>query len=154
MECLERREVLLRGAAAAGILLLDKVLGPMVLLVASFFPFQTAYYLNGHSFNAESDSFVAKGCRLATGLSAHAPAQRAGAQRLRALAHPSRFAIDRNPMHWSRSSCPPIGGCPPEAESHERAPIGGAPASTRSFRSAGGTSTEASGLRNDSPACA
>ncbi len=28
----------------------DEVLGPMVLLVASFFPFQTAYYLNGHSF--------------------------------------------------------------------------------------------------------
>jgi hypothetical protein len=28
----------------------DEALGPMVLLVASFFPFQTAYYLNGHSF--------------------------------------------------------------------------------------------------------
>jgi len=28
----------------------DEVLGPMVLLVASFFPFQTAYYLTGHSF--------------------------------------------------------------------------------------------------------
>lgn len=28
----------------------DEVPGPMVLLVASFFPFQTAYYLNGHSF--------------------------------------------------------------------------------------------------------
>ena len=28
----------------------DEVLGPMVLLVASFFPFQTAYYLNAHSF--------------------------------------------------------------------------------------------------------
>jgi hypothetical protein len=28
----------------------DEVLGPMVLLVGSFFPFQTAYYLNGHSF--------------------------------------------------------------------------------------------------------
>jgi len=28
----------------------DEVLGPMVLLVASFFPFQTTYYLNGHSF--------------------------------------------------------------------------------------------------------
>ncbi len=28
----------------------DEVLGPMVLLVASFFPFQTADYLNGHSF--------------------------------------------------------------------------------------------------------
>jgi len=28
----------------------DEVLGPMVLLVASFFPFRTAYYLNGHSF--------------------------------------------------------------------------------------------------------
>ena len=28
----------------------DEALGPMVLLVGSFFPFQTAYYLNGHSF--------------------------------------------------------------------------------------------------------
>ena len=28
----------------------DEVLGPMVLLVASFFPFRTTYYLNGHSF--------------------------------------------------------------------------------------------------------
>ena len=28
----------------------DEVLGPMVVRVASFFPFQTAYYLNGHSF--------------------------------------------------------------------------------------------------------
>ena len=28
----------------------DEVLGPMVLLVASFFPFQATYYLNGHSF--------------------------------------------------------------------------------------------------------
>jgi hypothetical protein len=28
----------------------DAVLGPMVVLVGSFFPFQTAYYLNGHSF--------------------------------------------------------------------------------------------------------
>ena len=28
----------------------DEALGPMVLRVASFFPFQTAYYLNGHSF--------------------------------------------------------------------------------------------------------
>jgi len=28
----------------------DHVLGPMVLRVASFFPFQTTYYLNGHSF--------------------------------------------------------------------------------------------------------
>ncbi len=28
----------------------DKVLGPMVMRVASFFPFQTTYYLNGHSF--------------------------------------------------------------------------------------------------------
>jgi hypothetical protein len=28
----------------------DAVLGPMVMRVASFFPFQTAYYLNGHSF--------------------------------------------------------------------------------------------------------
>jgi len=27
----------------------DEVLGPMVLRVASFFPFQTTYYLNGHS---------------------------------------------------------------------------------------------------------
>ena len=28
----------------------DAALGPMVVRVASFFPFQTAYYLNGHSF--------------------------------------------------------------------------------------------------------
>ena len=28
----------------------EKVLGPMVIRVASFFPFQTTYYLNGHSF--------------------------------------------------------------------------------------------------------
>lgn len=28
----------------------DEVLGPMVIRVASFFPFQTSYYLNGHSF--------------------------------------------------------------------------------------------------------
>ena len=28
----------------------DEALGPMVVRVASFFPFQTTYYLNGHSF--------------------------------------------------------------------------------------------------------
>ena len=28
----------------------DEVLGPMVMRVASFFPFRTTYYLNGHSF--------------------------------------------------------------------------------------------------------
>ena len=28
----------------------DETLGPMVMRVASFFPFQTTYYLNGHSF--------------------------------------------------------------------------------------------------------
>ena len=28
----------------------DEVLGPIVLRVASFFPFQTNYWLNGHSF--------------------------------------------------------------------------------------------------------
>jgi hypothetical protein len=28
----------------------DEVLGPMVMRVASFLPFQTTYYLNGHSF--------------------------------------------------------------------------------------------------------
>ena len=28
----------------------DEVLGPMVIRVASFFPFQTTYYLNGHSY--------------------------------------------------------------------------------------------------------
>src|SRR5438309_662161 len=28
----------------------DETLGPMVIRVASFFPFQTTYYLNGHSF--------------------------------------------------------------------------------------------------------
>jgi hypothetical protein len=31
----------------------DDVLGPMVMRVASFFPFQTTYYLNGHSFIAQ-----------------------------------------------------------------------------------------------------
>jgi hypothetical protein len=30
--------------------ILDEVLGPMVLRAGSFFPFQTTYYLNGHSF--------------------------------------------------------------------------------------------------------
>jgi hypothetical protein len=28
----------------------DEILGPIVMRVASFFPFQTCYYLNGHSF--------------------------------------------------------------------------------------------------------
>src|SRR5260370_12474127 len=28
----------------------DETLGPMVMRVASFFPFHTTYYLNGHSF--------------------------------------------------------------------------------------------------------
>src|ERR1700733_9828483 len=28
----------------------DEVLGPIIIRVASFFPFQTTYYLNGHSF--------------------------------------------------------------------------------------------------------
>src|SRR5207244_5796263 len=28
----------------------DETLGPMVMRVASFFPFRTTYYLNGHSF--------------------------------------------------------------------------------------------------------
>ena len=28
----------------------DEVLGPMILRVASFFPFHTTYYINGHSF--------------------------------------------------------------------------------------------------------
>jgi len=31
----------------------DEVLGSMVMRVASFFPFQTTYYLNGHSFLAQ-----------------------------------------------------------------------------------------------------
>src|SRR5208337_1531300 len=31
----------------------DEALGPMVVRVASFLPFQTAYYLNGHSFIAQ-----------------------------------------------------------------------------------------------------
>jgi hypothetical protein len=31
----------------------DEVLGPMVMRAASFFPFQTTYYLNGHSFIAQ-----------------------------------------------------------------------------------------------------
>src|SRR5262249_16358174 len=28
----------------------DEVMGPMVMRVATFFPFQTTYYLNGHTF--------------------------------------------------------------------------------------------------------
>jgi len=28
----------------------DETLGPMVMRVASFFPFQATYYLNGHNF--------------------------------------------------------------------------------------------------------
>jgi hypothetical protein len=28
----------------------DETLGPMAMRVASFFPFQTTYYLNGHNF--------------------------------------------------------------------------------------------------------
>ena len=28
----------------------DEVLGPIVMRVATFFPFQATYYLNGHSF--------------------------------------------------------------------------------------------------------
>jgi hypothetical protein len=28
----------------------DEILGPFVMRVATFFPFQTTYYLNGHSF--------------------------------------------------------------------------------------------------------
>ena len=31
----------------------DEVLGPMVMRVASFFPFHTTYYLNGHNFIAQ-----------------------------------------------------------------------------------------------------
>ena len=31
----------------------DETLGPMMMRVASFFPFQTTYYLNGHSFIAQ-----------------------------------------------------------------------------------------------------
>ena len=41
----------------------DEVLGPMVLLVASFFPFQTAYYLNGHSFIEQELRWVGIGFR-------------------------------------------------------------------------------------------
>ena len=33
----------------------DEVLGPMVMRVATFFPFQTTYYLNGHNCNCRSD---------------------------------------------------------------------------------------------------
>src|SRR5208282_6095087 len=55
--------------------------------------------------------------RLATGLSAPAPAQRAGAQRLRALAQGSRSAFDRFLAHRSRSSCRPHGGGAPEVAS-------------------------------------
>ena len=34
----------------------DEVLGPMVMRVATFFPFQTTYYLNGHNFIGGSSS--------------------------------------------------------------------------------------------------
>src|SRR6201984_3700492 len=37
----------------------DETLGPMVMRVASFFPFQTTYYLNGHSFIALRTPFSA-----------------------------------------------------------------------------------------------
>jgi hypothetical protein len=41
----------------------DEVLGPMVMRVASFFPFQTTYYLNGHSFIAQELSRAQIGFR-------------------------------------------------------------------------------------------
>ena len=33
----------------------DETLGPMAMRVASFFPFQATYYLNGHSFIEQGD---------------------------------------------------------------------------------------------------
>ena len=36
----------------------DEVLGPIVMRVASFLPFQTTYYLNGHSKASTPRSFV------------------------------------------------------------------------------------------------
>ena len=40
----------------------DEVLGPMVVRVASFFPFHTTYYINGHSFNEKE--LLRKGVRF------------------------------------------------------------------------------------------
>ena len=41
----------------------DETLGPMVMRVASFFPFQTPYYLNGHSFIEQELNRAQIGCR-------------------------------------------------------------------------------------------
>src|SRR5690349_19673389 len=44
----------------------DETLGPMVMRVASFFPFQTTYYLNGHSFIEQELSVRRSGSARAT----------------------------------------------------------------------------------------
>src|SRR5438067_7525457 len=38
----------------------DETLGPMVMRVASFFPFRTTYYLNGHSFIERSEEHTSE----------------------------------------------------------------------------------------------
>jgi len=38
--------------------ILDEVMGPMVIRVASFLPFQTTYYLNGHNFMEKELQFL------------------------------------------------------------------------------------------------
>jgi hypothetical protein len=48
----------------------DQTLGPMVMRVASFLPFQATYYLNGHSFIAPTRS---KSLSVASGLPSGCP---------------------------------------------------------------------------------
>ena len=47
----------------------DEVLGPFVMRVATFFPFQTTYYLNGHSFIEQELNRAQVGFRKRRGLS-------------------------------------------------------------------------------------
>ena len=61
----------------------DEVLGPMVLRAASFFPFQTTYYLNGHSFIEQE---LKRQQSLSRRLNANSLLRRKGAvQRLRQI---------------------------------------------------------------------
>ena len=41
----------------------DEVLGPMMMRVASFFPFQTTYWINGHSFIEKQLNFLGRSVR-------------------------------------------------------------------------------------------
>jgi hypothetical protein len=45
----------------------DEVLGPMVMRVASFFPFQTTHYLNGHSRNVPVAVEIGRQASIASG---------------------------------------------------------------------------------------